>query len=752
MTWPTLPAFNVNNFIDHFSGASLDSAKWTSVTSGSGTVTVTDSYVDLNAPANSAAFLYYKTRLDKTKSQLWLAAVSYPTPGSSGVSPRLLTLMNGASRPIADTNGNIDARTIVRYDYGNNGTNDVGNAFYWDDTGTQVFWSSTAQTWTKSLPNANNAMQNPIQSDDYYVVGLEIDGVNRRWRLIGWCQAFGVAGTWTFNQGWRLTALTDWVNWSVSRDSTNLWLGFGTPFTDDSVVHEARVEWVRYAEAPSGAQGVPRVVDAFAAAKQNLAAVHRLRHYYSYDGLTFLPRDRTTWALDLGTSGAWDARELQEPWAVFDGASTDYLFYTGTNARFVQAIGVAAAPHASPQAGPWTKSSGNPIVQIGSSGSDDDGEVGFACVVRDQTDVAYPWKMLYSGKKASDGRWRLLYATAPAAIGPWTKQGRALDVGSAGAKDQNAARDAVVLYYNGQWEVWYEGWDSNNAGHLMRATGTSLGALTKDARSPCYSPRSVDRALTANLSTAPGRVVSVASTSGLNVDEIVAFSQSSNGDTYSASRVRKVVNATTVELYHGLTGFTTTTPAKLKPASSWPNLTPRWIGLVGAQWRFYLNLWEPFTNGGDGASYSSLLEEGYLFTHLAAAPNGATPTLDYLASPVISRGFNDDQGSLENLTLVNQPFTSTSFVVSIASAIAAAVNIARQGVVGRVEPANPASTIAMSRGADRARSIGSSGVPTSPPSRLGTFTRSITGGITVATVGRAVGFLRSVSASTATKA
>src|SRR5206468_4297902 len=162
-----------------------------------------------NAPANSAAFIYKNVKLDKTKSQLWLAAVSAPTPGSTGFGLPLLSLLNGASAPAADTKANIDAKTLLRRVYAAQSSDALLDSF-WSSAGTQTYWDGTNAAWTTTYSTALKSLM-PIQADDYYIVGLEIDGANSRWRLFSWNQSFRTAGTYDANQGSRLFAISDWV-------------------------------------------------------------------------------------------------------------------------------------------------------------------------------------------------------------------------------------------------------------------------------------------------------------------------------------------------------------------------------------------------------------------------------------------------------------------------------------------------------------------------------------------------------------
>lgn len=644
-TWPKLPAFSANNFLDHFDGSSLDATKWASLVSG-GTITVTDSYADFSCAASQAAGAYHTTKLDTTKSQLWTICWS----PMSGVGPSdLIQIANSATAPTVTGYSTYNPTERMMYGF-QDGNSDFCHApSYYDATHTQHRWDGTTNTWTTSA-TAQGA--SPVQQNDYYVTGLEIDGVNQRFRWLGWGLAFPTAGTWTSNQGWRLFLQTDWVNFSSMEDTSNLWLILGNIVNSNGRGCDFRYEWVRYAECLPG--NVP--VYAWAAAKASVATGHDIRLYWSYDGVTFVPQDRTTLAVPRG--GSYDAGEAQEPRVVFDG-TTYTMFYMSSSSGGQQSISLATA--ASPT-GTWTKYASNPILQIGTAGSFDDTQIGTPTVVLDQTEpnASKRWKMLYNAKK-SDGKWRTGYATAPAATGPWTKQGLVIDVGASTDNDALWARAQSVVRYNNQWEVWYEGHSSDSVDHLLRAVGTDLGTLTKDGM-PTYRDAAPgqDQALTADLSTAPGRTVVVADTSTFQKDGMVILSQSSNMDTYSTSRIRKVVDATHLELYHGLTGFTASYPTRIKQLSSSQTWNVRDIRKVGGEWWFYTVPWEPFASSGDGANYAALLEQCSLMKHAAVAPSGAQPVYDLLSDPVIPRGFNNDAESVENMTLIYPAFTAST--------------------------------------------------------------------------------------------
>lgn len=651
MTWPTLDAPAAANFLDHFDG-SLD-PRWTSVVSGSGAVSITDSYLKLSAPASSAAFVYRNTKIDKTKSQLWQICCAQQSTGLTGEGPIDVMLVNGASAPAADTRTNINAKTLVRSIFA---TTD-NEVIYYDSGGTKQRWNPS----TPGFQTSYVAARTPVQTDDYYITAVEVDGANSRWRLMGLGQAFATAGTYAFDQGWRLFYLTDWVTWANTRSNSDVWLVLGFPINDlgSGSTVETRVEWVRYAEAKSGNSAI----DAWVASKELSSDGHRVKHLHSLDGGSFVPQDRTTVALDIGTGGAWDDTDIQRPRVVWDGAQTDWLFYTGYDGGTSNQIGVASATSLRPQTGAWTKYASNPVIALGSSGADDDAWAVMGDVVcdLDDADSAKRWKLVYSGLKFSDLRMRIMYATAPAPTGPWTKQGTVVNVGAGGSYDEGASMsgcsDPVIVRNGGVWEVWYEAHDASDVVTLRRAYGTDLASLTKDTTDYTMAQPNAKQALTANLTAAPGRTVTVADTSNFVKDASVVITDDNTANNYGFSKIRKIVSGTVLELYHGLTGFTTTTPAKIWQRDGAKNRSPRVIVKVGSEWWFYSTFWDPWAFAADDATYGALVEEMYLGKHSGAGPSSSVATIVHDANPVAWRGFNNNQRSHENMTLLQGPFT-----------------------------------------------------------------------------------------------
>lgn len=649
--WPSATAPSGNNWFDHFGGSGLDSTKWTSLISG-GTLTVTDSYADFNCSvAGQACGAVTAVKLDKTR-RIHLSIAWSPL---TGVGPSdLIQLVSGAWSPGISGYSTYNPLQRTQYGFQNGPSTFCHSVTYFDATHTQQYWDGTNNVWTST--NTVTAAS-PTQDNDYYVSILDIDGPNARFRWHGLGLAFASAGTWTSSQGARQFVLTDWVNFSSLEDtSQGLWLVLGNVVNTNGRANDFRYEWVRYAEAPGNVY-----YQAYAASKNSVNTGHDLRTYFSCDGYVWVPQDRSTLIVARGST--YDAQEAQEPYFLGDtpGTSsfggTDYLFYMGESGSpsFLQSINLATATYARPQTNTWTKYASNPILQVSATGTaQDDLQIGTPVVVFDATTGMY--NLFYNGQSSVDNLWRTFLATATSPTGPYTKQGKILDVGASGAFDAKWARGQSLIRYGGQWILVYEAKDGSSVDHLGWATAPSLlGPYTKSGSSLRDPASGGNTSLTAALNSAPGRTVSVTSSTGFAQDVRVVLADSTNLDNYSESRVRKVVDASTLELYHGLTGFPATTTYVIGVPNS-PTWNVRQVWQFGSEWRFYSVMWEPFSATSESASVGALYEGCAVMTHSALGPVDATPTYQALVDPVIPHDVWLGQESVENMTLATYPY------------------------------------------------------------------------------------------------
>jgi hypothetical protein len=118
----------------------------------------------------------------------------------------------------------------------------------------------------------------------------------------------------------------------------------------------------------------------------------------------------------------------------------------------------------------WTKIPGNggagSVLGLGSPGSYDSKGVGQPFVIK----LADGYHMWYEGY---DGNaWRIFHATSFDGL-VWMKQGIVIDTGPPGSLDELGARNPVVIYRRGQYELWYQGQSRSSPNyHTLRAVST----------------------------------------------------------------------------------------------------------------------------------------------------------------------------------------------------------------------------------------------------------------------------------------
>lgn len=156
--------------------------------------------------------------------------------------------------------------------------------------------------------------------------------------------------------------------------------------------------------------------------------------------------------LDLGPSGTWDDEGVHQPSIIFDG-TTYHLWYTGddgSNSR----IGYAT----SPDRVTWTKVAGNPVMDLGAPGNWDEVAVGGPSVISDGTS----YQMWYGGIDASttgrtgyatspDGVTWTKFAGNPV-----------MDVGGSGTWDESFAHVRGVIFDGNTYHMWYNGTTAPN--------------------------------------------------------------------------------------------------------------------------------------------------------------------------------------------------------------------------------------------------------------------------------------------------
>ena len=155
--------------------------------------------------------------------------------------------------------------------------------------------------------------------------------------------------------------------------------------------------------------------------------------------------------LDLGPNGAWDDYYAYFPDVFFDGIEYK-MWYTGNDGS-KRRIGYATSPDGIV----WTKYPGNPVLDLGPSGTWDDSHIKAPRVLFNGTE----YKMWYVGQDVSHKR--IGYATSPDGI-VWTKYpgNPVLDLGPSGEWDDRNVYEHCILVAGAEYKIWYSGSDGLN--------------------------------------------------------------------------------------------------------------------------------------------------------------------------------------------------------------------------------------------------------------------------------------------------
>ena len=149
-----------------------------------------------------------------------------------------------------------------------------------------------------------------------------------------------------------------------------------------------------------------------------------------------------------GAIANWDQGGVARPSVIKDGSTYAMWFY-GWDASGIERIGYAT----STDGVHWTKYSGNPVLDVGSSGSWDAGGVYNPSVIKD----GGVYKMWYHGYSDMS---RIGYATSTDGIN-WTKHPNnpVLDLGPDGTWDYHGVGAPTVIKDGNLYKMWYIGYD-----------------------------------------------------------------------------------------------------------------------------------------------------------------------------------------------------------------------------------------------------------------------------------------------------
>jgi len=152
----------------------------------------------------------------------------------------------------------------------------------------------------------------------------------------------------------------------------------------------------------------------------------------------------------LSPGGGWEAGGLSGGSVISDSGQYK-IWYTGFNSSGVGRIGYATSPNGIN----WTKYGGNPVLDVGVSGSWEDADVMFPSVLK-QGNTYHMW---YEGNDGSgQSTHRIGHATSSDGIS-WAKDlaNPVLDVGPPGDWDWLDTYGPNVIRHNNNFILWYSG-------------------------------------------------------------------------------------------------------------------------------------------------------------------------------------------------------------------------------------------------------------------------------------------------------
>lgn len=622
----------LTTFFDHLT--SVDSSRWGTLTSGSGSVTQTGSRVEIRTPSTTdGAAIYLNDTIDITQSQMIAICMSW----SSSVANPCIMLMNKSSAPTIDTQANQFARGLFMVS-SSVGASTGAVGFKWDNTGTLLTWHTSAATWGSG---GTRYSIEPITAGDSWIVVFENDGPNSQWRFHGYIiksSSFGDGKT----QGLVHVCTSDWTAWSATRSVTDsVYLVIGDPINNAGATG-VDVEWVRTGAAAK---------EYFALNGKDDGGSYSIRSFHAFDGKFLLPKDRSSGML----SG-----DVKDPCLVDGGSGTYYLFY-----RDIANTSVRVATGSSPD-GSFTYST---------TLKSDSGSLSYHfpyVVYTPWEGSGYEWQCLVEEVDTSSGiRIELRLLTCSTATGTWTDRGVVLTYGSGTDKDAHGLISPCILHRSGRYEVWYSGFydpgvsmnGTETTVSGMRATGvglTSAGggllALVKDGAGARLPYTDVQTALTANLT---GRTASLTSGTGFgDADMPVFFDQDTTDNNWVLARA-KSLSGTSLSLYSTVTGLTTASGATAFGPLSGPQNIRAIKQQANGDWHVYITVCQITKfNTTIGAVFAE-------FNFLLIVPAGtdllnmSTSMYSWIDCPTPYLNTFGFGHSAENLTLVNSALTRT---------------------------------------------------------------------------------------------
>jgi len=228
-----------------------------------------------------------------------------------------------------------------------------------------------------------------------------------------------------------------------------------------------QTEWVKYPGNPVLDVGVDGTWDDYGVSHPDVifdgtkyqmwyagrtdSSKNRIGYATSIDGIVW-EKYADNPVLNLGESGAWDDEQHWGPTILFDGTKYQ-MWYTGDDGSKGK-IGYAISSDGIT----WAKYTGNPVLDVGESGTWDDYGIYAPTVIFDGT----KYQMWYTGRRESQNM-RIGYATSTDGIN-WEKyEGNpVLDVGESGTWDDYWISSPTVIFDGTKYQMWYAGRSDSN--------------------------------------------------------------------------------------------------------------------------------------------------------------------------------------------------------------------------------------------------------------------------------------------------
>jgi uncharacterized repeat protein (TIGR01451 family) len=203
--------------------------------------------------------------------------------------------------------------------------------------------------------------------------------------------------------------------------------------------------------------------------------------------------DGVTWTREasnpvLSPTETWEASGVSRPSVLFDGLGYE-MWYTGVDSGGVIQVGYATSSDGIS----WVKSTGNPVLVVGTGGSWDDEDVSGPTVIKD----GHTYHMWFAGHDGST--FRIGHATSSNGI-IWNKDpgNPVLDVGGVGDWDWLAVYSPEIMKIGDTYQLWYSGetipqaWESGYAESSDGTNWTRKGMLIPEGPPGSFDTNSAD--------------------------------------------------------------------------------------------------------------------------------------------------------------------------------------------------------------------------------------------------------------------